>query len=238
MAIVVDSAVQTEDVIPVGSRVTWSAIVAGSVLALALQFLLSILGAAAGLSLSDKVSPNALGTGAIVFAIIVTSVCLFVGGLVASRMTVGENPAEGALYGILVWAGVFGMLMVLMSSGVRMGYNALVGAATAGNVAAENTTANEWESAAHRAGVPQSTIDDWRQKALDATLQARQAAENPQKREEAANAVTRVAWFSFLGAWISMMAAAAGGYCGTGPVFRLWVEKTRPSSLHGIASKR
>ena len=59
----VDSAVHAEDLVPVRSRISWGAIVAGSVLALALYFLLTLLGGAVGLSVSDKFDGRNIGTG-------------------------------------------------------------------------------------------------------------------------------------------------------------------------------
>ena len=64
---IADSPVQPEDVIPVRSRISWGAIVAGSVLALSLYFLLALLGGAVGLSISDKVNSQSLSNGAIVY---------------------------------------------------------------------------------------------------------------------------------------------------------------------------
>ncbi|OWK46754.1 hypothetical protein [Fimbriiglobus ruber] len=216
-----DLSVKTEDLVPVRSRISWGAIFAGSVLALSLYFLLALLGAAVGFSIGDKVTAHTLGTAAAVFAIIVTAVCLFIGGYVASQLTTGENKIEGSLYGIFVWAVVFAMLLWLMASGVRVGYNAMIGVATAGHVTAENTSQADWENSARQAGVPQERIDEWKVKAKDAPAAARQAAEDPQNQQAAAAAATRAAWYAFFGAWISMMAAAVGGYLGSGPTLRL-----------------
>ena len=216
-----NSPVQPEDVVPVRSRVSWPAILAGSVLALSLYFLLALLGVATGLSVGDKVSPHALGVGTVVYAVAVTALCLFLGGCVASQLTTGENKTEGALYGIFVWAVVFGLLLWLTAAGVRVGFNAVVGAATAGTVAAAGTPQAEWEAAARQAGVPAERIEEWKAKAKDAPAAAQQAAQNPANQQAAADAGTRAAWYAFLGAWLSMAAAAAGGYLGAGPTFRL-----------------
>src|SRR4051812_28496973 len=104
-----DTPVHAEDVIAVRSRISWGAIFAGSVLALALYFLLTLLGAAVGLSINDRVSNRGLEIGAVIWAILVTAGCLFIGGFVASQLTTGENKTEGGLYGILVWASMFAM---------------------------------------------------------------------------------------------------------------------------------
>lgn len=218
---VADSPVHTEDLVPVRSRIAWPAIIAGSVLALSLYFLLALLGSAIGFSVGDKVSAHSLSVGAAIYAIAVTAVCLFLGGYVASQLTTGENKIEGSLYGIFVWAVVLAMLLWLMASGVKVGFNAMMGVATAGTITANNTQQADWEAAARQAGVPQERIEEWKAKAKDAPAATRQAVENPQNQQAAAEAATRVTWYTFFGAWIAMMAAAAGGYVGSGPTLRL-----------------
>lgn len=230
-------AIQTEDVVPVRSRIAWPAIVAGSVLALSLYFLLALLGGAIGFSIGDKVSARGLSVGAAVYAIAVTAVCLFLGGCVASQLTTGENKMEGALYGIFVWATVFALLMWMMASGVRVGFNAMVGVATAGTVTAANTTQADWEAGARQARVPQERIDEWKAQAKDAPAAAKQAAEDPENQKAAAEAATRVTWYAFLGAWVSMMAAAAGGYVGSGPTIRLLSISAAPLDTRAVAPR-
>lgn len=213
--------VQAEDLLPVRSRISWGAILGGAVLALSLYFLLTLLGAAMGLSISGSVNAQSMKVGAAIYAVIVTAICLYIGGCYASRLTVGENGIEGATYGVLVWAVVFGSLMLLMAIGVRSGFNAMVGLATAQQVVATDPNTPNWEEMARRAGVPQDRILDWKQQAQDAPATARQAMEDPQNQQAAIEATTRVTWFTFVGAWLSMMTAAAGGYVGAGPTFRL-----------------
>ena len=228
-----DVAVRSEDVIPVRSRVSWGAIVAGSVLALSLYFMLALLGGATGMSISDKVSASNLGTGAAIYAIIVTVVCLFLGGYIASQLTTGENKIEGSLYGVFVWATVFAALLWLMAAGVKVGFNAMIGVATAGTVATTNTAQADWEAIARQNGVPQDKIEEWKAKSKDAGNTAKAAVENPMNQQAAADAATRATWYTFFGAWLSMMAAAAGGYVGSGPTIKMLsvsVDRVRPDS--------
>lgn len=219
---VTDTAVHAEDVVPVRSRISWGAVVAGSVLALSLYFLLALLGSAVGFSVGDRVNPHNLATGAAVYAIAVTAVCLFIGGYVASQLTTGENKVEGSLYGIFVWATVFALLLWLTATGVKVGFNAMVGVAAAGTVAADTTRSGDWEASARQAGIAQERIDELKARAKDAPASAKRAVEDPQNQQAAADAATRVTWYAFFGAWVSMMAAAAGGYIGSGPTLRLF----------------
>lgn len=222
-----------EDLSGVRSRISWGAILAGSVLAIALYFLLTLLGGAVGFSVSDRFGGRTIGIAAAVYAIIVTALCLFAGGFVASQMTAGENRREAAMYGLLVWATVFAMLLWLMASGVRAGFNTMVGVATTGasvaDATAQNTTQADAEEAARRFGFTQQQIDEVKARAKNAPAEARAAAEDPatkQRAEEAAReageVATRVTWWSFFGTLVSMLAAAAGGYVGAGPTFRLF----------------
>lgn len=222
-----------DDLLGVKSRISWGAILAGSVMALAIYFLLTLLGAAVGITVSDKFEGRNIANGAAIYAIAVTAVCLFIGGIVASQLTAGEQKGEAAIYGLLVWAVVFAMLMWLMATGVKAGFNTMVGVATAGtaavDVAARNTSSADWEAAAARAGVPQERITEWKERARNVPAEAKAAAENPENRAQAEQMMrsagenaTRIAWWSFAGTLISMLAAAAGGYVGAGPDMRLF----------------
>ena len=87
---------RAEDVMSVGTRVSWGAIVAGAVLALALFFLLTLLGSAVGVSLTDRVEAGNLRTAAVVWTIVTTCAAVFVGGLqrrIKVYAYVGLSPA-------------------------------------------------------------------------------------------------------------------------------------------------
>jgi hypothetical protein len=213
--------VGVEDVLPVRSRVSWGAIFAGAMVALALYFLLTLLGAAIGFSVSGRVRPETLSAGATFCAVWALMVSLFVGGYVTSQCSVGENKFESVLYGIILWGVLFGMLMWLMASGVHAGFNAIVGMTHASQAIVGNEGAKSWEDAARRAGVPQQKIDEWRKSGTDTAEQARRATEDQTKQEAAAEAATRVTWWAFLGTLASMLAAVTGAYVGAGPRFRL-----------------
>jgi len=224
-----DSSVHAEDILPVRSRLSWAAIVAGSVLALAFYFLLTLLGGAIGLSVSGNVTDKALGIGAVVWAILTTAGCLFIGGCVASQFTTGENKMEGTVYGLLVWATVFAALMWLMASGVRAGFNAMVGMANPAATANANTN---WEAAARRAGASDADIDRFRANVNNAPENIRNAINDPANQAAAAENATRAAWYSFLGILVSMAAAGFGGYMGAGPTFRLFTVRTVPPAVY------
>jgi len=240
------SSVGVEDVVGVKSRICWGAILAGSALAIALYFLLTLLGGAIGLSVSDKFEGRDIGIGAAVYAIAVTAICLFVGGLVASQLTSGENKREAAMYGVLVWAVVFAMLLWLMATGVRAGFNAMVGVATTtssvSNTTGQTTNSADFEVVARKAGYTQQQIDSLKQQAKNTPADAKAASEDPatkakaeQAAREASDVTTRVTWWSFLGTLVSMLAAVAGGYVGAGPTLRLFAVPAR--STNGVVRR-
>lgn len=228
----VTSKVGVEDVVPVRSRVSWQAILAGSVLALSMYFVLTLFAGAVGFSIGDKVDAKTIGIGGAVFVIVATALCLFVGGVVASQFTTGENKCEGAMYGLLVWATVFAVLLWLMASGMRAGFTAIIALATTGTAAADvtarNTTQEDVEAMFRRAKFSQAEIDDFKARLKNAPAEARDAAEDPATREraeraadEARQTTAKVTWWAFFGTMLSMAAAAGGGFVGAGPRFRL-----------------
>jgi len=211
-----NSSVRVEDLLPVRSRVSWGAIFAGAMVALALYVLLTLLGGAIGFSVGSRVRPETLGTSAAIWAVWTTVVSLFVGGYVTSQCSVGENRFEAVLYGVILWGVLFAMLFWLMASGVRAGFTAMVGMAHTTQAVTGDAAARGWEEAARRANIPQTTIDKWKSEMPDAD-QAARAAEDPETQRAAA----RVSWWTFLGTLISMLASVGGAYVGAGPRFRM-----------------
>jgi hypothetical protein len=202
-----------EDIASVGTRVSWGAILAGTALALGVYFLLATLGAAVGLSTSDKMNPATLQNGAIVWAFLTTIVALFIGGLVTSVFTAGENKMEAVMSGVITWAVLFAFLLILGAAGVRAGFHSMQVMANNSQTAATQS----WETAAREAGVPAEQIEDWRRKQPGSGDKAAQEARN----QEALHAVTRISWYTFAGTWLSMLAAAVGALIGAGPTFRV-----------------
>jgi hypothetical protein len=99
--------IHDDDVI--GMRVAWGAVVAGSLVALAVGLVLAILGLGLGLGAVDVVSGEDADAGTITGAVgvwwtVSALVSLFVGGWVAGRTSGGPFTPGGLLLGILVWA--------------------------------------------------------------------------------------------------------------------------------------
>ena len=194
------------DVLPVRSRVSWGAVFAGAVVALAIHFVLTLLGSAIGLSVGGDVGWSEVGIGATVWAVLATIIALFGGGWVTSQAMSGENRKEAAVHGIIMWGLVFAIVMWLISAGIRSGFSAMVGTSYAG-AAAESAGAQNWQTGARQAGVSQEQINQWQQTAVTA--------------EEASDTAAAVAWWTLLGVILSLAAAVGGAIVGSGPSFRL-----------------
>ena len=197
---------QVEDLVSVGTRVSWAAIFGGALVAFAIYFMLTILGAAVGLTVSDNVKSTTLRSAAVWWAILTLSAALFVGGVLTSLFTVGENKVESVFYGVILWAVLLLMVLILGAAGVRGGFG---GAVRLVHVDPSTSTAN-WEAAAQEAGVSADTIAEWRRKTAATAEKAAAKVEDNQK--EIKDAATRVAWYTFAGIWLSMLAAAGGAW--------------------------
>jgi len=133
-----------------------------------------------------------------------------------------------------------------MATGVRAGFNAMLSVATAGTTvattAANNMSQEDMEAAARKFGFDQSQIDAVKERAKNAPAEARAAANDPATKEkvdavarEVGEKATQVTWYTFLGTVISMLAAALGGYIGSGPSVRIFGTVVRP--LPGSAAR-
>ena len=213
--------IDTADVMSVKSRVTWGPILAGAVIAMGIYMVLTLLGIAIGLSVGDRVSGQAMGTAAGIWAIATTIVSLFIGGVMASQFTAGENKMEGALYGFLVWGVVFAAIMWMVSMGISAGFSGMVSLAGAAQKTNGNMTQVDWEQSARQAGINPERIEEWKRQAKTAPDAARDAVNDPANQKAAYEVTNRAAWFSLLGLVGSMLSAVVGGRLGAGPEFRL-----------------
>jgi hypothetical protein len=216
--------------------VSWGALFAGTVVALAVYLLLSVLGVALGLSISPQVGDRELGIGAIVWAILTMLLSLFIGGCVASQCTVGENKTEAVIYGIVVWGMVFAALLWMMASGVRVGFNALIGVAStpvAQQMAQQVSRLSDEDL--RGAGFSDEQINNFRaqfeqlrNRGQNLSAEMRRAAEDP--RSMAA------AWWTFGGVFLSMLAAIGGALAGSGPTLELAAVRIRSAIVRDRAT--
>ncbi len=89
-------------------KVSWGAVIAGTVVALAGLIVLGLLGLGIGLWSvepgGEKDSVAGMATGTVIWSIISMLLCLFAGGYVAARMSASWEKQNAILHGVLVWA--------------------------------------------------------------------------------------------------------------------------------------
>ncbi len=131
-------------------RVSWQAIFAGVVLALALQILLSLLGAGIGLTTVDvnagsTPSAGGFGIGAGIWWILSSCLALFAGGYAAAWLAGNEISFDGMLHGLTAWAIATIVTLYLLSSAVGGivggGFSALSSAASSTGGAVKDAAA-------------------------------------------------------------------------------------------------
>lgn len=212
--------VETQDVVSVGSRVSWGAVFAGAVVALTLCIFLSILGAALGLTFLHDTNTRAdhIATGAGIWAIASLLIALFIGGLVTSRTTVGEKKGEAMMYGVLVWAAS----LALMAGIAAAGQSAYFGFSNYLNRAGQTVAQPQFQQAfnpetARKAGITftQEQVNRYNE------------VENAAHRQANERSPVAAAWWAFAGIGFSLFAAIAGALVGAGPelVLRYWAGR-------------
>jgi hypothetical protein len=217
-----NAAARAHDLVPdlmgVESRVSWSAILAGTVIALSCFMALTFFFSALGITMTDAgVRDRAIEVGALVAAIVTIIISLFIGGWVAAQMTVGENQREAILYGILTWGAVSIVSLGMVGMGVRAGYFAAVGGSA---IVQNNERIPAWEDAALAAGVSQQRISEAKASIDPARIRA--AAEDPANRERARENAMYAAWIALVGLLLSMAASIGGAMVGRGVAFHLY----------------
>ena len=105
------------------ARVSWSAIFSGVVLVVAVQVLLSVLGAGVGLGMvspghADSVGASSLGMGAGIWWVVSTVLSLVAGSFVAARLAGVGTRFDGVLHGLVVWGLTLLLTVYLISSAV------------------------------------------------------------------------------------------------------------------------
>ena len=220
------STISPSDVLPVRSRVAWSAIFAGAFVALAEYFVLAMLGVAIGLSVHDRTSDQAFSVGAGVWALLSLLGSLFVGGLVASKCTVGESQSESVLYGVLVW-GVFLTAMALAATGT-LGLGAGVVSAVANPAA--NAASRMSDEDLEKAGFNREQINSMKEQF--GKLRARVDNLPDAARETARDPRTKAAaWWTFAGLLSSLLASSLGAWIGSGPQLMTTILRVRGAAV-------
>lgn len=111
-------------VLPTGlRRISWGAIIAGAILTLVVQIMLSLLGVGIGLATLDPAgngSPDAatLGSAGGIWTLVTVLLATFVGAYAAARLSGAAEKTDGLLHGIVTWATSTLVVVYLLTSGV------------------------------------------------------------------------------------------------------------------------
>lgn len=136
------------------SRISWGAVLAGTLTALVVLFLLNLLGLGIGLTTIDPMTESntldGLGTATIIWWAVANVAALFVGGMVAGRMSGLPSNSDGGLHGFLAWGLYILLSIFLVTSTIGGIFNGLASAtqsiftdSTATNIAEELKSAQD-----------------------------------------------------------------------------------------------
>lgn len=114
---------QTAVAVPLRASISWPAIFAGVVIAIAIQLVLALLGAGIGLSLVDPMqgstpSASGFGIGAGIYWIISTIVALGAGSYAAARVAGVHDRFDGIVHGLTIWGVTLILTLYLVTSAV------------------------------------------------------------------------------------------------------------------------
>jgi hypothetical protein len=209
---------EAHDLRSVGSRVSWQAVGAGVVVALAASALLTALAAAIGLSTFDQARPRTVTIIAGVLWVFITIVSMLAGGYVATRMTTRETTLESIILGTLVWGTTLALAAMGLGAGTGLALNATRTAQSVAegrpfwrNLNWTDEQARQFEGLTAPERVrAELKLDD------EASRRYEEARRNA---EEVANTATpqMTAWWVFTGMALSLSAAIAGALLGCGP---------------------
>jgi len=205
--------VRPEDVTSVGTRISWGAVLAGAVVAMAVYMVLTTLGTAIGFSIGRDTRVETLAGGALVWAILTTALALFAGGWTTSQLTAGETKCESMVHGLILWGTIVAAMLWMTTTGVRSGFNAMLSVAYAGQTAADG----DLESGARQLGFTQAQIDEAKAKLNRTAEDTRDAANDRDTKDSARRGVAMLTWGALFGMLLSMGAAIGGALVGAGP---------------------
>lgn len=208
------------DILSVKSRVSWGAIFAGAMVALAIYFLLTLLGVALGIEAAARQADFDIGTGAAIYALIVVLLAFFFGGWATSRLAVGESKLEAVLYGVILWGVLFVGMIWLVAAGVRAGFGGIVGAASGAYSQSEGgLNVDALTADARRAGLDDEQVAqlrDYYDRASRGEVSDVAVSIFERNREEISRYSRSASWWALIGVVVSMATAIVGSLIGSG----------------------
>jgi len=202
-------------------RFSLSAIIAGALVALAIQLTLSLLGIGIGAATVDpRTETNALsglGVGSAIWLVLTNIIAMFIGGCVAARLAGAAWPGTGMLHGVATWAlaSLVGAYFVTsVAGGVLSGATGVIGRvlSAGGQVAAAPGVSEEIRERLRERGID---IESIREQARDPQAQQRAAEQAREAGAQVAGGISKAALFGFTTLLLGLIAAALGGRTGT-----------------------
>lgn len=145
------------------ARISWGAIFAGVIIAVAIQIVLGILGTGIGLTMvdpSEGTTPGAagFGIGAGIYWLITTIIALGAGGYAAARVAGVHDRFDGLVHGLVVWGVTLLLTLYLLTSVVGGIIGGAFRTVTAVAGAAGATVGAAAPAAASIAGIDQTDV--------------------------------------------------------------------------------
>lgn len=199
-------------------KISWPAIFAGVVVAIAVHIALNVLGLGIGLGAIDIMSSGqpmqGLGIGTLIWYVLSVLISLFIGGWVSSRLSGIATTDSSMLHGVLTW-GLFTIVSLFIVTtaigGVVSGIAGVAGQAT-------SLAGKGLEAAAPYAA---NAASDLSESAADVVEDVESTVKDPQNQKQAKrtaddirSALSTAAIFSFVGMLLGAGAAAWGGKVG------------------------
>jgi ElaB/YqjD/DUF883 family membrane-anchored ribosome-binding protein len=160
-------------------RMSWGAVLAGAVVALSVQLLLSLLGLGIGLATIDPAAGDTPGAASLgiatgVFYAIVTLVSLFAGGWVAGRLAGMPVRTDGLLHGLVTWSVAMLLLLYVVTTSIGALLSGTLG--MVGNaLQAAGQGVQEAAGAAAQTDIGEEALNSIQQQAQQLLGQAQQA---------------------------------------------------------------
>ncbi len=181
-------------------RISWPAVAAGTVIALAIEVLLAMLGTGVGASAVDPLavgeSPSAaaFGMGAGIWWAVSSLIAVFSGAWVSGRLSGMQRAADGGLHGVLTWAVAMLATLYLIgsaASSVLSGAAGVLGtAATAGATVGAAAVPKLADAASDQLRTAGISIDSIKQDAMKLLSQTGKPALQPGALEKQAATAT------------------------------------------------
>ncbi len=170
-------------------RVSWGAILAGTILVLTIQVMLGLLGLGIGLASIDPAAndtPSAftLTSTAGIWAIVTVLIATFVGAWVAARLAGSPSNTDGLLHGIVTWALSTLVAVWLLTSGASAIISGAFGAL--GNSIQGITSAVQSVAPNSLSALPPGLEQPARQLLQQGTNQAQQTGQQAQQQAQQA----------------------------------------------------